>query len=173
VLARLTKTKGNLPRKGLPAHSPPVAAVRPPPVLKAVLRQTCIPCRKVQRPALIRSSAPSMSRHYRSRLSLRFPQWVSLRSGLKLGGGPGGALSARRCSPARSSRRQFLQLGSSVPPRFAISQTLFCLWQLGDEGRGVLERDEFSAVGQGDRIFKLAGPIRRANGASPSCRPRF
>jgi hypothetical protein len=57
--------KGNLSRRVLPAHSPPVAAVRRPPVPRAVLRQTCRPCPKVQRPGLIRSSArraPSIRR---------------------------------------------------------------------------------------------------------------
>jgi hypothetical protein len=53
----LTKTKGNLPRRVLPAHSPLVAAVRLPPVPRAELRQTCTLCPKVQRPAPIRSSA--------------------------------------------------------------------------------------------------------------------
>jgi hypothetical protein len=56
VLAPLTKTKGNLHRRVLPAHSPPVAVVRRPPVPGAVLRQTCILCPKVQKPALLRSS---------------------------------------------------------------------------------------------------------------------
>ena len=60
--------KGNLSRRVLPAHSAPVAAVGRPPVPRAVLRQTCRPCPRVQRLAQIRSSArraPSVRRQVR------------------------------------------------------------------------------------------------------------
>src|ERR1700722_4179312 len=68
ALPPLTMTKGNLSRRVPPAHSPPVAAVLRPPVPRAVLRQTCRTCPKVQRPALIRRGArraPSIRREVR------------------------------------------------------------------------------------------------------------
>jgi hypothetical protein len=65
ALRRLMRTRGNLSRRARPAHSQPVAAVPRRPVLRAVLRQTCRPCPKVQRPVVIGSSArraPSIRR---------------------------------------------------------------------------------------------------------------
>jgi hypothetical protein len=46
-------------------------------------------------------------------------------------------------------------------------EILFCLWQFGDVGRGVPERDKLPAVGQDDLIVELAGPFRSASGVSP------
>ena len=57
LMPPLEMTKGNLSRRVLQVHSPPVVVVLRPPVPRAVLRQTCRPGPKVQRPALIRSSA--------------------------------------------------------------------------------------------------------------------